>query len=166
MHIVGSAIPIMSASAPFHYPRAAPFHCTNRGTPYHTQRLQCLSADVYPTCCLLTGCVLFVAGDHEGKRWHICRGQVSHQHARAGYCGPLSGMPSLPCSLVCPVYVLVSLSCLSVHLPVHLTFCPSDVLSGCLAEHLPALLPACLFVCLSVCVLQTRVNRTCTHEHV
>jgi len=165
MHIAASAIPMMSATAPFYYPRAAPYHYT--GGVSLAILGGCTAYLLKPTCCLLTGCVMFVAGDHEGERWHIYRGQVSHEHASAGHCGPLPGITSLPSLFVCPVYVLVSLSCLSVSRPSavpsvcltvrllaflhnNMSVCVSVCLIVCLSACLPACLPVCLSVCLSV----------------
>ena len=144
MHIAASAIPMMSATAPFYHPRAAPYHDT--GGVSLAILGGCTAYLLKPTCCLLTGCVMFVAGDHEGERWHIYRGQVSHEHASAGHCGPLPGITSLPSLFVCPVYVLVSLSCLSVSRP-------SDVRSVCLTVRLLAFPHNNLSVCMSVCLI-------------
>ena len=158
MHIAASAIPMMSATAPFYYPRAAPYHDT--GGVSLAILGGCTAYLLKPTCCLLTGCVMFVAGDHEGERWHIYRGQVSHEHASAGHCGPLPGITSLPSLFVCPVYVLVSLSCLSVSRPsdvrsvcltLRLLAFPHNNLSVCVSDCMPVCLPACLSVCLSDC---------------
>ena len=99
----------------------------HQGFTYHIWKLQCFS--VKPACCLLTGCVFFVAGDHEGQRWHNHRGQVPHQHPRTCHCGPLSGM-----------------LCLSVCLPACLSVC----LPVCLSVRLSVCLSACLSVSLSL----------------
>ncbi len=82
---------------------------------------------------------MFAAGDHEGEGWHIYRGQVPHEHASAGHCGPLPSITSLPClSGLC-----ACLSFLSICLPA----CPSIVPSVCLTVPF---LQANLSVCMSV----------------
>ena len=149
MHDTGSATPMMTATIPLYYPRAASFHYT-RVVPLATLggRTACL---LKPTCTLLTGGVMLSAGDHEGERWHIHTGQVPHQHTSARHCGPLSGMPCLPSSFVCPVYVLVSLSCLSVYLSICCSIRLPDCTSACFSACLPSCLSVCLIVCLSIC---------------
>lgn len=141
MHDTGSAIPMMSASVPSYCPKAAPVHYT-RVVVLATFR-GCSACLLKPTCCLLTGCVMFAAGDHEGEGWHIYRGQVPHEHASAGHCGPLPSITSLPCLFTFLSGLCACLSFLSICLPA----CPSIVPSVCLTVPF---LQANLSVCMSV----------------